>query len=600
MADFAADFYSGTNSGMRDGGPDSYFTVSPSLGFILLALSIYDFSVHRLAAFDLLLLLMTWLTSGHMLLYDVFGLGRAIPDYMPWRDPDSVITDPKPPVGSYDQSKVQRLSVFVMKLSDMPKGLWASMIFYVYMSGMDLAATTPNTKVLAKAEASKKRKASNYGLDPRKSDDEESDDDPDACVEILLVIPIHPAITIPLGGNQSEGSIPSAAEGPRKQGSRGKAIMDDSVDISSRSVAHPRGSTGPSLVWDPTSDTINRDFFPFIPEPYYADYPKDGIIGGSYEIMREWWEVPTLGEMVRIKALSDEQLFGKISILHCLMMSYRGELLARYRCFLKSHDDHVSNMKKQVTDLNEKVTTSDAAFVKNEVRIVDARRGNQSAAAQTYLGDIHASIHGYKHSLAEKNAEILRLKDSPPEFASFFQGGFQGLVQNFLASDEFSRVKSELLSLTASVGFERGLRMDLTQELIVDYSAHPLSILLKFEIEKLARPAAIPAPKVAGVSPPPPRESNVTPASSFVKFLSNDAPFFCCCYKEAPSRAERGDVNRADTSSIQDLKLASSSFPNVIVALFVEKEKENAPHNSQDTPMIPPVDAEDASASSRV
>ncbi|GKG47463.1 hypothetical protein Tco_0506948 [Tanacetum coccineum] len=46
--------------------------------------------------------------------------------------------------------------------------------------------------------------------------------------------------------------------------------------------------------------------------------------------------------------------------------------------------------------------------------------------------------------------------------------------------------------------------------------------------------------------------------------------------------------------------LASSSSPNVIVALSVEKEKENAPHNSQDTPMIPLVDAKDASASSRV
>ncbi|GKE49091.1 hypothetical protein Tco_1480349 [Tanacetum coccineum] len=39
------------------------------------------------------------------------------------RHADSVITNPKPHTGSYDDSKVRRLSAFVMKLCDMPKGI---------------------------------------------------------------------------------------------------------------------------------------------------------------------------------------------------------------------------------------------------------------------------------------------------------------------------------------------------------------------------------------------------------------------------------------------------------------------------------------------
>nr|GFD40596.1 hypothetical protein [Tanacetum cinerariifolium] len=82
----------------------------------------------------------------------------------------------------------------------------------------DLAAGTPSGKVIAKAKASKKRKASTSGLAPShvakhtrsattqssgvtsrpnlfvgNDDDEESDDDEDACVEITLITPIRSA-----------------------------------------------------------------------------------------------------------------------------------------------------------------------------------------------------------------------------------------------------------------------------------------------------------------------------------------------------------------------------------------------------------------------
>ncbi|GKF22346.1 hypothetical protein Tco_0074668, partial [Tanacetum coccineum] len=117
---------------------------------------------------------------------------RAIPDYRPCRHLDSAIDDPKPPVGSYNQEDVRRLNPTLE----------------------DLVAGTPSTKVMAKAESSKKRKALLYGATPSHvakctrsamaqssrsttrpnlfaaDSDEESDDDEDACVEIPIITPI--------------------------------------------------------------------------------------------------------------------------------------------------------------------------------------------------------------------------------------------------------------------------------------------------------------------------------------------------------------------------------------------------------------------------
>ncbi|GKE25505.1 hypothetical protein Tco_1440889, partial [Tanacetum coccineum] len=48
---------------------------------------------------------------------------RAILDYMSWRHPSSAIDDPKPLAGSYNMEDVRRLSAHVVKLRDIPKGV---------------------------------------------------------------------------------------------------------------------------------------------------------------------------------------------------------------------------------------------------------------------------------------------------------------------------------------------------------------------------------------------------------------------------------------------------------------------------------------------
>ncbi|GKA79490.1 hypothetical protein Tco_0786086 [Tanacetum coccineum] len=339
---------------------------------------------------------------------------RAIPDYMSWRHPSSVIIDPKPTASSYSQGDVQRLSASVVKLRDILEGVLIlfglSRVWKIrtrdpilkYLGGNvmgihdflclpewtgseeDLAAATPSTKFLAKAEASKKQRASTSRaassqvakrtrsamahssrsfarpnlFDDNDSDGEESDDVDDACVDIPLITHIRSAAMIPIGGNQIRGSIPSTVECPSTCASRRKVIMDDALDIPSGSAGRSQAFIGPTPAsQDPTDDAIDRDFFPFAPGLYYATYPKDCVVIDSYEFSSP-------RKMVKIEALTNDRLARKMSVLHCLMMSNGRELLARY----KGLESQVSSLKKQVTDLNDKITASDAAFVKAKAK----------------------------------------------------------------------------------------------------------------------------------------------------------------------------------------------------------------------------------------
>ncbi|GJR93148.1 hypothetical protein Tco_0265322 [Tanacetum coccineum] len=249
----------------------------------------------------------------------------AIMDFMVWRHPRAAIDDPRPIAGSFSMADVCRLSTHVIKLRDMPEGVlvlsrlsrvWKShvcdpvllgadgngmgvfMIFFVFWSGLvlrDLAAGTASAKVLAKAEASQKRKASTSGatlshVAKRTSDDD--DDDNDACVEILLVTPLRSAAVIPSSGNQGGSSATPAVEGSNPQDSWGKGIMVDDDVASFVGVGQPRPSSGPAPSFrDVSRDAIHADFFPFSVGPYYATYLEGGV-AGNCEFTREEWDTP--------------------------------------------------------------------------------------------------------------------------------------------------------------------------------------------------------------------------------------------------------------------------------------------------------------------
>ncbi|GJR27149.1 hypothetical protein Tco_1103381 [Tanacetum coccineum] len=381
----------------------------------------------------------------------------------------------------------------------------------------DLAVCTPSSKIVAKAKASQKRKASTSGAASSHvakrtrsalaqssssitrpnlfvgDSDDESDGDDDACVEIPLVTRLCSAAVIPPSGNQGRSSDAPAAEGSNTRDSRGKGIMVDDAAAPSGGVSRPRSSSGPAPSFrDVFGDAIHTDFFPFSAGPYYASYPEDGV-AGNCEFTREEWDAPyrptfrvltkevfkdptvrktivdqfpTPGEMVRVESLSDDQLIAKMSVLHCMMMSHGGELLARYRGLNQSHHDYVlstdsrlkgyeekvasltglelqvSTLKKQVSGLNDKFATSDASFAKSKAKGKERKK----------------KIKSFTKSLDNLHSEVARLS------AALNQATILEAERDGRLCDEFSRVQGELLSLAASVGFEHGLSMHRTKD----------------------------------------------------------------------------------------------------------------------------------------
>nr|GEW00430.1 hypothetical protein [Tanacetum cinerariifolium] len=158
---------------------------------------------------------------------------------MSWRHPDSVITDPKP-LGVLVLSGLSRvwknqtrdpilrdsngngiggggLLSLRLPFHCTPPAAAADVVI-PDLTPNDLVVGTPDAKVLAKAEASKKRKASTFGLALSHVSKRNSDYEDDACVEIPLVTLIRSAVTIPIGENQSGDSVrTSTAAGPNTQ-----------------------------------------------------------------------------------------------------------------------------------------------------------------------------------------------------------------------------------------------------------------------------------------------------------------------------------------------------------------------------------------------
>ncbi|GJR24716.1 hypothetical protein Tco_0973243 [Tanacetum coccineum] len=419
----------------------------------------------------------------------------------------------------------------------------------------DLAVGTPSSKILAKAEASQKRKASTSGATSSHvakrtrsalaqssssttrpslfvgDSDDESDGDDDACFEILLVTPIRFATVIPSLGNHGGSSIAPTAEGSNTRDSRGKGIMADDAAAPSVGVSRSRPTFRPVPSFrDVFGDAIHADFFSFSAGPYYATYPEGDTVVYLF---------PTPGEMVRVESLYDDQLTAKMSVLHCMMMLHGDELLARYRGLNQSHHEYVLSADSRLKGYEEKV----ASLIGLELQAKGKERKQKIKSLTKSLDNLHAEVARLSADLnratvleAEKDEEILYLKATPLE------------------------VQSELLSLAASVGFERELSMHQTKDEFADvlkkmtnllpgaqdrlveasllvaqtnyaflnkiskHATEPLSVILQLEPKKLARPANVPTSRDAHVSPSIAKESTVTPASKSLELSTNVAP----------------------------------------------------------------------------
>ncbi|GJX21068.1 hypothetical protein Tco_0223745 [Tanacetum coccineum] len=466
---------------------------------------------------------------------------RAIPDSIVWRHPSAAIDDPRPAVGSFNMADVRRLSAYVIKLRDMPEGvlvlsglsrLWRLPFYYTHPTAVndvildptpeDLAVGTPSAKIFAKAEASQKQKASTSGAtSSHVAKHASDDDDDDACVEISLVTPIRSTAVIPSSGKQGGSSVAPTAEGPGTRDSRGKGIMVDDVVAPPVGVSPPRPSSGPASSFrDVSEDAIHTYFFPFSAGPYYAAYPEGGV-ADNCEFTSEEWDAPYRPNFgVLTKEVFKDLVVYKTVCVALHDMSHGGELLARYRGLW---------LQRHVAGLSDKLSYSDVAFAKSKAKGKERKKKIKSLTKS--LDQLNVEVTRLSTALnqtivpeAEKDEEILRLKATPPKFASFFRGQFQGLVLKFLASDEFSRVQGELLSLAASAGFECGLSMHRTKDdfvVVLNKMAHFMPV---HRPEKLAHPANVLTSRDSRVSPPIVKELIVTPASESLELPANVFP----------------------------------------------------------------------------
>ncbi|GJU23356.1 hypothetical protein Tco_1156698 [Tanacetum coccineum] len=189
----------------------------------------------------------------------------------------------------------------------------------------------------------------------------------------------------------------------------------------------------------------------------------------------------------------------------------------------------MSTLKKQVSRLNDKLSSSDASFAKSKAKGKERKKKIKSLTKS--LDNLHA----------------------------------EGLVQKFLASDEFIRVQGELLSLVASARFERGLSMHRTK----DEFAVVLKKIANFmpgAQDRLAKAS----PLDARVSPLIAKELTVTPASKSLELSTNVAP---TPYVVALEQNEEWGISHvfddvAEVTAVRSERVSSGST-DVVVALSV-------------------------------
>nr|GEU69773.1 hypothetical protein [Tanacetum cinerariifolium] len=370
------------------------------------------------------------------------------------------------------------------------------------LTSEDLVASTPSAKVIVKVEASQNRKASissaasshivkveasqSSGSTTRPNlfidiSGKESDDDDNACAEIILVT-LSTLLLLSLPQETRAGvlfPLPLKVLAPE-----GKGIMTDAV------VALSTGVTALTLFGAYSFSQRGRVFknYKFSLEEWDASHqPNLTILNEEvfkdptvYKMFFDQFSTP--GEMVWIEALTNDKPNAKMSVLHYLIMSHGGELLARYRGLLEFHHE-------QVAGLNDKLSSSDVTFSKSKAKRNERKKKTKYLTKR--LDQLNAKVARLSTALnqaialeAEKDKEILRLKASPMEFVSFFQ---------------------------ASAGFEHGLSMHQTKE---EFTA-----VLK-EISQFV-PANVLTSRNTCVSPPVAKESTVTLVSSYLELLSN-------------------------------------------------------------------------------
>nr|GEX86752.1 hypothetical protein [Tanacetum cinerariifolium] len=181
---------------------------------------------------------------------------------------------------------------------------------------------------------------------------------------------------------------------------------------------------------------------------------------------------PTPAETHRLRELSLVELSDHMSVLQCQLVTHGSVLNAPYDHCLRNVErltkrcaQLTQTIKKQSADLKQQNESTIRANkwvsrLTDELGVLKSR----CQAAEHKLSSwekIEKELLGTKSQLEHCERQAGEIQDS---IASFFQSDFTPLVRRFLKSSEFNRAFAGVLNTAISVGVERGLRMDRTDE----------------------------------------------------------------------------------------------------------------------------------------
>nr|GEU65013.1 hypothetical protein [Tanacetum cinerariifolium] len=270
------------------------------------------------------------------------------------------------------------------------------------------------------------------------------------------------------------------ASSPTQEAMPALATQPLDADVGADEIASD-GNVDPyyeARVSNTTRDVLERDLIPFVPWPYYLPYPYDegfGIESPPYS--RDDWEeihgvnlslqkkelykdpkvcmtaldrFPTPAETHRLRELSSVELSNRMSVLQCQLFTYGSVLNARYdhslwniERLMKRCAQQTQTIKKQIVHLKQQ---NESTVHANEVvSRLTAELGIKTAEHKLSSWD-------KKHKKYRNERDALAMEKAQTE------------EELLLKSSEFNRAFTGVLDTTISVGVERGLRMDHTDE----------------------------------------------------------------------------------------------------------------------------------------
>ncbi|GJU67851.1 hypothetical protein Tco_1254110 [Tanacetum coccineum] len=235
-------------------------------------------------------------------------------------------------------------------------------------------------------------------------------------------------------------------------------------------------------VGNTAGDVLERDLLPFVPVPYYIPYPYDDGSGSESPpyTKDDWEEIHGVNLGLQKKELYKDPKVCRTALdrfptptethrnikRRSKQCAQQTQTIKRQSADLKQQNESTVRANEEVSRLTAKlgVLKSRCQAAKHKLSSWDKKHRkyrNERDTLAMEKAKIEEELVGTKSQLenCERQAEEIH-----GSIASFFQSDFTPLVRRFLKSGEFNRAFAGVLNTTVSVGVERGLRIDRTDE----------------------------------------------------------------------------------------------------------------------------------------